>query len=135
MADNDVTHSGKLDWIRLTGKRKFNALVDRVTALEPGGAQKGIIGVAAGYKMARGSSVLGGANPTTIATGLTTVVAFMAILRATAAPGLNTSVLTWNPNATPGSADVYGWKPTDATHPALIASTGVDAFDWIAIGT
>ena len=50
--------------------------------------------VAAGYKIARGETALDGSNPTPVSTGLTTVVAFVATLKGTAAPGVGTSVLT-----------------------------------------
>jgi hypothetical protein len=100
-----------------------------------GAGAAGVAGVAAGYKIARGSQALGGTNPTTVVTGLATVVAFVATLNATAAPGLGTTTLTSHNNATPGSQDVYAWKPTSNANPTLIASTGTENFDWIAIGT
>jgi hypothetical protein len=56
-------------------------------------------------------------------------------LDGTAAPGDSTSVLTSHNNATPGSLDVYGWKNTGGTDPTLVASTGTETFNWIAIGT
>lgn len=94
-----------------------------------------IAGVAGGYKLARGETALDGSNPTTVITGLATVVSFVAMLKSTATPGDSTSVLTWNPNGTAGSADVYAWKNTSGTDPTLVASTGTETFDWIAIGT
>lgn len=90
-------------------------------------------GVAADYRIARGSQALDGSNPTPVATGLTTVVAFVASLRGAVAPGVDTSVLT---HAVSGATvNVYAWKPTSNSNPTLIASTGTDTFDWIAVGT
>lgn len=92
-----------------------------------------VAGVAAGYKVARGETALDGSNPTDIATGLTTIVAAAVALKGTSAPGLGTSVVTYATSA--GTLSVYAWKPTDATDPTLIASTGTETVGWIAIGT
>lgn len=94
-----------------------------------------VAGVASGYKVARGEGTLDGSNPTTIVTGLATVVSFVATLKGTSAPGVGTSVLTANPNASAGSFDVYAWKPTSNADPTLVASTGTEHFYWVAIGT
>lgn len=93
----------------------------------------GVAGVAAGYKVARGETALDGSNPTPVATGLTTVIAFVATLKGTAAPGLGTSVLTANISG--ATVNVYAWKPTGAGDTTLIASTGTESFYWVAIGT
>ncbi len=92
-----------------------------------------VVGVAGGYKIARGETALDGGNPTPVATGLTTVVAFVATLKGTAAPGVSTSVLTADISGAAGN--VYAWKPTSSSNPTLIASTGTESFGWIAIGT
>jgi len=68
-----------------------------------------------------------------VATGLTTVVAFVATLKGTAAPGVGTSVLTYDISG--ATVNVYAWKPTSSSNPTLIASTGTESFGWIAIGT
>lgn len=95
-----------------------------------------IAGVAAGYKIARGgAAALDGSNPTPIATGLTTIVAAFVQLRGTAAPGDNTSVLTTDFTGSDGTLNVYAWKNTGGTDPTLVASTGTETFDWIAVGT
>ncbi len=85
-------------------------------------------GVAAGYKVARGSTALDGSNPTTVATGLATVVSFTASLRRTTALTAGTAFVT---SGTPSGAnvDVYGWVL------AGTASTGTEVFDWVAVGT
>jgi hypothetical protein len=96
----------------------------------------GITGVAGGYKIARGTAAaLDGSNPTPIATGLTTIVSAAVQLRGTAAPGDNTSVLTTDYTGSDGTLNVYAWKNTGGSDPTLVASTGTETFDWIAIGT
>lgn len=92
-------------------------------------------GVAAGYVIARGETALDGSNPTPVATGLGTVIAFVATLKGTAAPGDSTSVLSANIAGAAGNVDVYAWKNTGGTDPTLVASTGTESFYWIAVGT
>lgn len=94
-----------------------------------------IIGVASGYKIARSASpvALGGSNPTTVASGLTTIVAAGVCLSGTAAPGLSTSTLSVAINTT--NLDIYAWKPTAQGDTTLVASTGTESFHWWAIGT
>lgn len=109
------------------------------TALEAAAAAGDIIEVlrfdAGGLKVVRGETALDGANPTPVATGLTTVVAFTATLKGTAAPGLGTSMLTANIAGAAGNVDVYAWKPTGAADTTKIASTGTETFYWVAVGT
>lgn len=104
-------------------------------SLQIGGVDKSnpLIGVAAGYKIARGEAALDGSNPTPVATGLTTVVAFAATLKGTAAPALSTSVLTADISG--ATVNVYAWKPTGAGDTTLVASSGTESFYWIAVGT
>jgi hypothetical protein len=92
-----------------------------------------LVGAADGYKIARGETALDGSNPTPVATGLTTVIAFVATLKGTAAPGDNTSVLTADISGT--TVNVYAWKNTSGTDPTLVASTGTEVFYWLALGT
>lgn len=95
-----------------------------------------VAGVAAGYKVARGVTALDGSNPTPVTTGLTTVVAATVSLEGTAAPGLGTCCLTIaSTNYATGALAVYAWKPTGAGDCTLIASTGTENFEWVAIGT
>lgn len=91
-----------------------------------------VAGVAAGYLLARGESTLDGSNATPITTGLTTVIAFVAILKGSVAPGVGTCCLTSVISS--GTANVYAWKPTGAGDCTLIASTGTESFYWIAVG-
>jgi hypothetical protein len=103
---------------------------DRTAALATAPA-----GVAAGYKVARGETVLDGSNPTPVATGLATVIGFTATLKGTGAPGVGTSTLTADIAGAAGNVNVYAWKPTSNSDPTLVASTGTESFYWTAIGT
>lgn len=124
-----VKSGGELD-IESGGTLKI-AGTDRTAQLNAA-----VAGVAAGYKIARGgAAALDGSNPTPIATGLTTIVAAVVQLRGTAAPGDNTSVLTTDFTGSDGTLNVYAWKNTSGSDPTLVASTGTETFDWIAMGT
>lgn len=95
-------------------------------------------GVAAGYKIARGEVTLDGSNPTSVVTGLATVVAVVATLKAATTPGDDPSWLSVNygGGVTAGTFDVYAYKNTGGTDPTLVDSTNNAAvFSWIAIGT
>ncbi len=107
----------------IVGNSQFAALLNANFVQTPGTALR-VVG---------GTSALDGSNPTPVATGLTTVTAFVALLGSAVAPGLNTSELTYAISG--GTVNVYAWKPTSATDPTLIASTGTDAFSWIALGS
>lgn len=121
-----VASGGEIDFE--TGAVLKIAGTDRTAALATAPAA-----VAAGYKIARGETALDGSNPTTVAHGLTTCVAFTATLKGTAAPGVGTSVLTANING--ANVDVYAWKVTGAADTTLIASAGTESFYWVAVGT
>ncbi len=98
----------------------------------------GLVGVANGYKIARGEVTLDGSNPTPVTTGLATVVAANASLKQTAAPGDDPSWLSvdYGGSVTAGELDIYAWKNTGGTDPTLVASTNNTAvISWIAIGT
>lgn len=119
--------SGGIINVAAGGALKF-ASVDQTAALATAPAA-----VAAGYKIARGVTALDGSNPTSVDTGLTTIVSCPAALKATAAPNLSTSVVTTNFST--GQLDIYGWKPTSAASPNLTASTGTENVTWFCIGT
>lgn len=87
----------------------------------------------AGSLVKYGATALDGANPTSVAHGLSTCVAFLTQLVGAVAPGDNTSVLTASING--ASVDVYAWKNTSGTDPTLVASSGTETFYWCAIGT
>ena len=90
------------------------------------------VGVAAGYKVARGQATLDGSNPTTAATGLTTVEQCVASLEATSAPAVTfvtTTISTTN-------LDIYAWAPTSSTNTALTASGDNSlVVSWVCVGT
>lgn len=93
-------------------------------------------GVAAAYKIARGTVTLDGSNPTTAATGLTTIVAAVVGLKSATAPADDPSWLSCNYTGSDGNLDIYAWKNTGGTDPTLVASTNAAAtVDWIAVGT
>lgn len=108
-----------------------------ITLLKVGTVDKTnvIIGVASGYKIARSAApvALDGTNPTSVAHGLTTCLSATVTLVGSAAPALSTSTLTAVING--AAIDVYAWKPTGAGDTTLIASTGTEEFNWIAVGT
>lgn len=113
-----------------------SCLFKAVPSFAAGGlAALAVAGVAAGYKIARGVTALDGSNPTPVTTGLTTVVAAVVTLEGTAAPGVGTSVLTIaSTNYATGALAVYAWKVTATGDCTLIASTGTENFEWIAVG-
>lgn len=111
-----------------TGKNQAGAS----TSLPVSPFLKQVTGAGAGYRVARGTAVLDGSNPTFVDTGLTHVYSATVTLSGIAAPGLNTMTLT--SNITGSGFDVYAWKATGAGNPTLIASTGTEGFFWTAIG-
>jgi len=62
--------------------------------------------VAAGYKIARGETALGGSNPTAVVTGLAMISACNLSLKIATAPGVGTSVVTYGSSA--GTLNLYG---------------------------
>lgn len=104
-----------------------------IEAVSPETVLNGIGGVAAGVKMIGGEIALDGGNPTPIATGLTTVTGVALTLKGTSAPGVGTSVLTYDISG--ATVNVYAWKPTSNADPTLIASTGTETVGYIISGT
>lgn len=86
------------------------------------------IGVAAGYRIARGTIALDAANPTTVATGLTTVVSCTSDLVRNTALSAGTAFVT-HAVAVGANVDFYAWLLTGA------ASTGTESFEWVCVGT
>lgn len=120
---------------RLIDGSQLNLMVDQVNNLTGNGTAgtQAVTGVANGYKIARGETVLNATVlPTAVATGLTSIVACtMAIKSATTS--LSTSVLTYQ-TAT-ATLSVYGWRPTSNSNPTLLASPEPTPFGWICLGT
>lgn len=117
--------------IETGGALKFND-TDKTTALAAA-VTTPVAGVAASYKVARGETALDGSNPTAAATGLTTIVACTASIKSTSAPGVSTSVITYDTST--ATLNLYGWKVTGAGDTTLIASTGTDTIGWVCVGT
>ncbi len=80
------------------------------------------------YKVARGTIALDGSNPTPVATGLTTVVAFTCTIVRTSAVSSGTAFLT-HAAAVGADVDVYAWVLAGS------ASTGTETIEWVAVGT
>jgi len=92
-----------------------------------------VVGVAAGYKVARGSSSITGATGGDITTSLATVVAVCANLGEDA--DLTASMVTAALGGTAGHITLKVWKPTSNADPTPILSTNAKTVNWIAIGT
>lgn len=119
---------GTLDIV--SGGQLQIAGTDRTAALATAPAA-----VASGYKIARGETALDGSNPTDIASGLTSIVACAASIKATAAPGSGdgTRVITYTTSS--ATLSLYGWAPTSGTDPTLVASSGTETVGWVCVGT
>lgn len=129
--DKQVVASGGQIDIESGGAFKV-AGVDK-TAAVAAAVEKPVDGLATGYKIARGEIALDGTNPTAIGTGLTTVTGFACALKGTAAPGVGTTIITYDISG--GTVNLYAWKPTSNVDPTLIASTGTETVGWLAVGT
>lgn len=84
-------------------------------------------------KIVAGEVALDGGNPTAIASGLTAVTSVALALKTASAPGVGTSVLTYDVSG--GTVNVYAWKVTSSANPTLIASTGTETFGYVIIGS
>jgi len=127
----EVGSGGKINL--LAGAKLQNAGVDMDLNAAGVGVTNSVAGVAAGYMVARGESALDASNPTPIASGLTSIVAVVATLKGSVAPGVGTCLITAVISGT--TINFYGWKPTSNADPTLIASAGTESFYWIAVGT
>jgi hypothetical protein len=79
-----------------------------------------------------GEVALDGTNPTVIDTGRLRGVVSVALSLRSSAPGLGTSVLTYQ--VVGSRVDVYAFKATSASNPTLIPSTGTETFSYTVIG-
>lgn len=79
-----------------------------------------------------GTVALDGSNPTSVATGLSSISSVTLTIQGSAAPGLSTSVLTYTVSG--GTLNIYAWKPTGALDPTLIASTGTETVAYVVRG-
>lgn len=126
---------GEIDIV--TGGALKIAGVDKTAALAAASAS-GMAGVAAGYKVARGT-VTPAASPQTVITGLATVVAVVVSLKGDPTVDMTmVSASVGNQAGAPaaGSFVLKSWKPTGTadTAPAAV-TTGWLAVDWVAVGT
>jgi len=88
------------------------------------------------YKLAAGVVTLDGSNPTTVPTGLATIVGATVTRKSTAAPGVSTALLSVNFTGSDGNLDIYAWKPTASGDCTGIASTDLTGIIcWSAFGT
>ena len=126
------TANGNVEGVALEAAASDGDVIE-VMAASKADSELAIVGVAAGYKIARGETALDGSNPTPVTTGLTTCIAFVATLKGSSAPGVGTQKLTAVISS--GDANVYAWKPTGSGDCTLIASTGTESFYWVAVGT
>ena len=85
-------------------------------------------------RVAGGTIALDGSNPTPITTGLSFITGANVSLAGTAAPGVGTSVLTYNFATVGGTLNAYAWKVTSSVDDTLVASTGTETISWIAVG-
>lgn len=85
-----------------------------------------------GKEIVVGEAALDGSNPTPITHTFRVVKNVQLTLKGTSAPGLSTSVLTYDVSGQ--TLNVYGWMPTGATNPTLIASTGTETFSYMIVG-
>ncbi len=120
----DIESGGAL---KIAGTDKTSALSAAVAAP--------VAGVAAGYKIARGTVTLDGSNPTVAATGLATIVAAVACIKSAVALGDDPVAVSVDYTGANGTLNIYAWKH-DGTDPTLVASTNnAITVDWIAVGT
>lgn len=91
-----------------------------------------VIGVASGYKVARGSSI--GTDTIVAATGLTTITGFALSTVGSTGTKVN-AALTNTGSASVGNLTISRWKATGASTTTLIASTVAGTVSWVAIGT
>lgn len=82
-------------------------------------------------KMVAGEAALDGSNPTSIQTGLKSIVGVALTIKASTTPGDAVSILTYD--ILGGTIDVYAWVHT-ATDPTLVASTATHTFSYVAMG-
>lgn len=88
--------------------------------------------------MKAGEVTLDGSNPTSVTTGLSTIVGAVAVIKTATAPGDDPVTVTvdYAGSVTAGQLDIYAWKNTGGTDPTLVASTNNTAvISWIAFGT
>jgi hypothetical protein len=109
-----------------------NGQLGTEVTLTPANMNLAVTGVAAGYKVARGT--VSATASAAITTGLTTILGFaLSVNGATAtlinaAPALSGSI-------SGGTLTVYRWKHTGPSTATLVAATTGGSVAWVAVGT
>lgn len=86
------------------------------------------------WRMAIGSKVLDGSNPSSVTTGLTTITVCNVTNRINVSPADDVVSLTTQTDAIAGRLDIYAWG-TNGTDPTLVASTNsTTTIDWLCVG-
>lgn len=98
-------------------------------------AASGVLGVGAGYAVARGLKT-GTATPK-ITTGLGTVVAFAVTSVGITATAANAcaNITAKLQASTPGGIAAYRWKVTAPSTATLVAASVAGTLSWVAVGT
>lgn len=99
---------------------------------------KVIAGLTTGVKIKHGEITLDGTNPTSVATGLASIVAATASFKTATALGDDPNALSvdYGGSVAAGQLDIYAWKNTSGTDPTQVASTNnAIVISYIAIGT
>ena len=124
--DLDVVSGGELD---IENGAALKIAGTDVTSILAASVAAPVAGVAAGYKLARGTATFATAASVVVATGLTTVVAFIPALRKATGLDSGTAFVT---HAAPSSANVtcYAWVVAGTAN-----ASAEDVIDWIAVGT
>lgn len=89
-------------------------------------------------KMAAGEVTLDGSNPTSVTTGLATVVSAVATIKSATVLGDDPNSLTidYGGSVAAGQIDLYAGKNSSGTDPTQVASTNNSiVISWIAFGT
>lgn len=114
------------------GYREFQGeLINQILAVLRNLQTNAVNSVTASQSIAAGERALGGANPTTFASGLTTI-ANCTLTVATISP-TDVTLLTYTRSA--GNLSVFAWKPITTTNTALTATASVAPFGWHCFGT
>lgn len=89
-----------------------------------------------GLVFVSGEVTLDGANPTPVATGLSTISHAGVSLKSAIALGVDPGSVTHDFTGSDGTLNVYAWKPTSNSNPTVIASTNnTFVASWWARGT
>lgn len=104
-----------------------------IEAVQEGVGSNPVTAPSGSVKVVSGEVALDGSNPTPVATGLSTITAVVITQKKATAPGVGTSVFTYDTTA--GTLNIYAWKPTSNSDPTLIASTGTETVSYVAFGT